>query len=352
MRPELLLMLGLTGVSVGQYPQRDIDSGLALGELSRQSHDAAVARLRSSTGGCTPQTIRVRKECLYSDIPGARSRFDDFGVLHYRLTNFVHLSASFLLFHRYYIWTYEEALRTECNFNGHFPYWNWGEDAHDVESSPLFDGSPTSLGSNGRFVRGGGTAGLPKGSGGGCLIEGPFSDRNVTLGPFSQRNPLNYNPRCIKRDLNTAVASRWASFRNTTEVIINSPTVEMFQALVQGDSRYPEARNLGVAVHGGGHFAIGGDPGGDFHFSPLEPAFYLHHGQVDRLYFIWQNLDWTNRQLTTAKTIFGTGTMNNRPPSRNQTLDDVLDLSPLAPPRKLGDLIDTVGASPLCFVYE
>lgn len=55
---------------------------------------------------------------LYSDIPGARSRFDDFGVLHYRLTNFVHLSASFLLFHRYYIWTYEEALRTECSYNG------------------------------------------------------------------------------------------------------------------------------------------------------------------------------------------------------------------------------------------
>ncbi|KFA69870.1 hypothetical protein S40285_08983 [Stachybotrys chlorohalonatus IBT 40285] len=347
MRPQILLMLGLTGVTVGQYPQRDIDSGLALRDLSRQSHDAALARLRSSTSGCTPQTIRVRKECLYSDIPGARSRFDDFGVLHYRLTNFVHLSASFLLFHRYYIWTYEEALRTECSYNGHFPYWNWGEDAHDVESSPVFDGSPTSLGSNGRFVRGGGTAGLPRGSGGGCLIEGPFSERNVTLGPFSQRNPLNYNPRCIKRDLNTAVASRWASFRNTTEVIINSPTIEIFQAMVQGDSRYPEARNLGVAVHGGGHFAIGGDPGGDFHFSPLEPAFYLHHGQVDRLYFIWQNLDWTNRQ-----TIFGTGTMNNRPPSRNQTLDDVLDLSPLAPPRTLGDLIDTIGASPFCFVYE
>lgn len=62
MRPQILLMLGLTGVTVGQYPQRDIDSGLALRDLSRQSHDAALARLRSSTSGCTPQTIRVRKE--------------------------------------------------------------------------------------------------------------------------------------------------------------------------------------------------------------------------------------------------------------------------------------------------
>jgi hypothetical protein len=42
---------------------------------------------------------------------------------------------------------------------------------------------------------------------------------------------------------------------------------------------------------------IGGDPGSDFFFSPLEPAFWLHHQQLDRLYFVWQNLDWKNRQV-------------------------------------------------------
>lgn len=60
-------------------------------------------------------------ESLHDDIDGARSRFDDFGVLHYELTPFVHLSASFLLFHRYYIWAYEEALRTECSYEGDTP---------------------------------------------------------------------------------------------------------------------------------------------------------------------------------------------------------------------------------------
>jgi tyrosinase len=45
-------------------------------------------------------------------------------------------------------------------------------------------------------------------------------------------------------------------------------------------------------------FCSGGDPGGDALFSPLEPAFYLHHAQIDRLYFIWQNLDWDNRQVS------------------------------------------------------
>lgn len=92
---------------------------------------------------------------------------------------------------------------------------------------------------------------------------------------------------------------------------------------------------------------LGGDPGSDFNWSPLEPAFYHHHAQIDRLYFIWQNLDWENRQE-----ISGTATMNNRPPSDEQTLDDVLDMEPLGEPRPLGDLLDTVGGSPFCFVYE
>lgn len=196
---------------------------------------------------------------LYLDIDGARSRFDDFGVLHNELTPFVHLSASFLLFHRYYIWVYEELLRNECGYKGAFPYWDWGQDAHDLESSPIFNGSPTSMGSNGEYRRGGsgGFFGMPPGTGGGCLIEGPFSDRQVHLGPGNQATALDYNPRCISRDLNTPILARWASFRNTTDTILDSPNIEMFQALIQGDARYREARPLGPAVHGGGHFSIG-----------------------------------------------------------------------------------------------
>lgn len=44
--------------------------------------------------------------------------------------------------------------------------------------------------------------------------------------------------------------------------------------------------------------------------------------------------------------------MNNRPASPNATLDDILDMSPLSEPRKLGELLDIVGESPFCFVYE
>jgi len=39
------------------------------------------------------------------------------------------------------------------------------------------------------------------------------------------------------------------------------------------------------------------------------------------------------------------------PPSPDVTLDDVIDLSPLAPPVKIRDLMNTVGGTPLCYIY-
>jgi tyrosinase len=168
-----------------------------------------------------------------------------------------------------------------------------------MDTSPVFDGSEYSLGGNGEFVPGhrAGVGGARPGSGGGCLTSGPFSNFTVNMGPVGSRNPLQYNPRCIKRDLNTDICSRWATLRSTTEPILNSPDVAIFQAVVQGDGRWPEAARVGIAVHGGGHYSISGDPGGDFYFSSLEPGFYLHHGNIDRMHFIWQNLDWENRQV-------------------------------------------------------
>ena len=56
--------------------------------------------------------------------------------------------------------------------------------------------------------------------------------------------------------------------------------------------------------------------------------------------------------LTLPQDVAGTITMMNRPPSRNGTLEDVLDLSPVGEAHTLGEMIDTVGGSPFCFVYE
>ncbi|KAK5630655.1 hypothetical protein RRF57_006370 [Xylaria bambusicola] len=365
-----LLATSYSGLVLGQtYSQDDINSGKALQQMSKIAYDTSMKRLEGSTSNCTKDTVHVRKEwrnipgperiayrkaveCLmqqpnvYQNISaGPKSMFDSFGVLHYYLTPYVHNSAYFLLFHRLYIWTYEQKLRNLCGYTGSFPYWEWGLDAGGVEKSPIFDGSETSMGSNGAKVGGGGFG--FGGSGGGCVTTGPFKNYTVNFGPNTARNPLAPNPRCLKRDLNTAMCATYASLRNTTETILQSPDVESFQANVQGDFRYPAARKWAMAVHGGGHFTIAGDPGGDFYFSPLEPVFYLHHGSIDRMYWIWSQLDWAKRQ-----TMAGTITMMNQPRSRNGTLDDVLDIKPVGGSFKFRELLDTVGGTPFCFVYE
>lgn len=61
-------------------------------------------------------------------------------------------------------------------------YWNWFTYTDNPAKSPLFDGSETSLGSDGQFLKHNGTkAGsglifIPSGKGGGCLKSGPFSE--------------------------------------------------------------------------------------------------------------------------------------------------------------------------------
>ncbi|KAI1375351.1 Di-copper centre-containing protein [Hypoxylon crocopeplum] len=368
-----LLGASLQGLALGDdFPPEDIESGKALQQLSKTAYDNAIARLEASPSStCTKENVRVRKEwrslpgeertayrkaveCLMNqpdvygnETSGPRTLFDSFGVLHYHLTPAVHNSAYFLLFHRLYVWTFEEKLKTVCGYTGSLPYWEWGLDAASVENSPLFDGSETSMGSNGAKENKTNPGFFPGGSGGGCVTAGPFTNYTVNFGPNTAPDPLAYNPRCLKRDLNTQICAQWASLKNTTDTILESPDIALFQANLQGDFRWPEARKFGFAVHGGGHFAIAGDPGGDFYFSPLEPVFYQHHGQIDRMYFIWQNLDWENRQ-----TMDGTITMMNMPASRNGTLDDVLDISPVGGAFQYRELLDTLGSSPFCFVYE
>jgi tyrosinase len=177
-------------------------------------------------------------------------------------------------------------------------------DAPNPHASPIFDGSDTSLGSDGAFVAGPdlslaipGNAQpvvLKKGTGGGCVYAGPFKNMTVHLGPITQPDPTADNPRCLKRDLNADAGMRFASFRNTTDLITNSPNIEIFRTTMEADPRYiPNS----LGVHGGGHFMISGDPGSDAFISPGDPAFYLHHGQIDRVYWIWQMMDFANRQV-------------------------------------------------------
>lgn len=151
-----------------------------------------------------------------------------------------------------------------------------------------------------------------------------------------------YNPRCLKRDVSVLVSSQWTTDQNSTDLITQNTDIYTFQNTMQGNF---SAGFYGV--HTGGHFTIGGDPGGDIFTSPGDPAFFLHHSQIDRTWWIWQNQNLANRQNAIAGTI----TLNNDPPSRNGTLEDMLNLGYANTDSiTIGDGMSTL-AGPYCYIY-
>ncbi|KAH7304674.1 hypothetical protein B0I35DRAFT_454544 [Stachybotrys elegans] len=288
--------------------------------------------------------------------PGTRTRYDDFLAIHIDLTPSIHRTGNFLTWHRYFVWTYERALRDECGYQGTQPYWNWFAHQNDIFQSPVYDGSPSSFGGNGEYVKHAGIfvgregIPIPAGEGGGCVKDGPFKDMVVNLGPvrpgmrdlpISPTGPLGYNPRCLRRDI-TSFPMRDMNVENLFNITLGpaSHTVSLFQDEFQG--RFPDGF---IGMHASGHFVAGGDAS-DVFSSPADPTFFLHHAMVDRVYWIWQSL-----HPSSAKTIAGTITMGNNPPSRDALVTDLLNMGVNAPSIPLEDAFDTLGDTPFCYIY-
>jgi tyrosinase len=272
------------------------NSDTVIAELSKQAYNNARKELSSKqerslydTKHCSLRNLRIRREwgslskkqrksyieavkCLQekpartpsTEASGAKTRYDDFVATHINQTMTIHYTANFLSWHRYFTWLYEEALRRECGFEDDQPYWDWAKTAHNgLLSSPVFDGSDTSMSGNGADVHTanqthivlGGSSGsssglppvyLPVGSGGGCVQYGPFANLSVNLGPAAldipggvvggppSGNPLDYNPRCLKRDLTEEINQQYANASAVISLILGSGDVDAFQMMMQG----------------------------------------------------------------------------------------------------------------------
>lgn len=198
---------------------------------------------------------------------------------------------------------------------------------------------------------------LPTGQGGGCVQTGPFKDMTVNLGPAALAipgnititnpvGPLSYNPRCLRRDLTDAINRRYA---NATSILhtLRQPTIHAFQMTMQG---IPGSGDIGI--HGGGHYSLGGDPARDVFTSPGDPAFYLHHSMIDRVWWLWQTADPT-RRIYGDNAISGTHTFLNTPPSANVTLNTEIEMKYITNRVvMMRDLMSTTAAAgPFCYIY-
>ncbi|GAW22247.1 hypothetical protein ANO14919_117830 [Xylariales sp. No.14919] len=381
-----LPVLGLPLISAGPLAARTATESLqdlndqALSSLQSQYDNSTTEKRAGST--CNVFNAKVRRDwktlrpaekkeyiaavkCLQAKpsiadstfAPGAKTRYDDFVAVHINQTLSIHGTGNFLTWHRYFVQAYETALREECGYTGYQPYWNWLDNTSDPSKSPLFDGSDTSFSGDGVFVahngsvNGNGNVYIPSGKGGGCVTSGPFVDYVINLGPIfpiqdgmeAAPETLGYNPHCLSRDLSAFTASNWLTLGNVLNVTIGdaSRSVLLFQNELQG--RFTDGF---LGLHTAGHGVMGG-VSGDLYGSPVDPVFFLHHGMVDRIYWIWQAL-----HPSQAKTIAGTITLFNTPPSRDTSPNDTIDLGVNAPPQKIRDLLNTLGGAPLCYIYN
>jgi tyrosinase len=166
-------------------------------------------------------------------------------------------------------------------------------------------------------------------------------------------SPANgYNPRCVVRDLTSYSTTTWMTYENLRNLTYGpgAADIAVWQDELQG-------RGFGggfMGVHAAGHYAMGGNAA-DLWSSNNDPAFYLHHAMVDRLWSGWQYLYARERAGGDGRgdKVAGTMTINNMPPSREGTLEDTVDLLGLGErwgKVKVGDLMDPMGKI-VCYYY-
>nr|ATU82297.1 tyrosinase [Macrocybe gigantea] len=261
----------------------------------------------------------LQHQVATSSFVGVKTRFDDFQALHIHLADQVHFVGHFLPWHRRFVGVFEQALRDECGYTGAQPYWDWTKDASDAtrfQSSPVFDSHA-------------GFGGL-RGDANGCVANGPFRNYTLSLGIGQV-----VNDHCLTRNFRKDVLPFLTMMQvaNTTK----QPTFEQFRTELEGDPASTPK------IHDSGHLVIGGDMS-DLYSSPGDPLFYLHHANLDRIWWLWQQEDASKRlyQISGRSTV--------EPPYKNVTLDFPLDMVDEAEVLRIKDVMD-IRRRPLCYEY-
>ncbi|KAF8246821.1 Di-copper centre-containing protein [Wilcoxina mikolae CBS 423.85] len=287
-----------------------------------------------------------------TNIPGAESRFEDYQGVHILAADFIHYVGHFMPWHRYMVATYERELRDLCEYEGAQPYWDWTLDVttdDSIFSSPVFD-PKTGFGGNGPYRKNPDPkppSPVPGRTGGGCVPNGPFKNLTLNLGPLKN---VTKNPHCLTRDISPLLMNRVLTAERV-EYARSKKDFAHFDIEVQGGITFDT-----ITYHGGGHLGIGGELGimADIYASPGDPIFYLHHAQVDRLWWLWQkqNLKKRLRDIAGPDTQFAYPFDFKGPkPYKNITLEYPLKMGGLVEDVQISDVMD-VKSGVLCYDYR
>ena len=181
----------------------------------------------------------------------------------------------------------------------------------------------------------------------GCVQDGPFANYTLRLGPGQL-----ISDHCLTRGLNDTASL----FLNTTAIdyLMTLPTYDQFHLELEGSPAFaPDHR-----AHDGGHVAVGGEmsnfyssPGGrsrptlrlfNAFYIGLDPIFYLHHANLDRIWWRWQK--------SAPPRLFQVSGNTSISSPGNLTLDYLLQMGNLGPTVPVRDVMD-IHSEPYCYTY-
>ncbi|QRW26626.1 tyrosinase [Rhizoctonia solani] len=273
--------------------------------------------------------------------------YDDLVYAHMNLNPLIHFTGFFLPWHRLYLHEWTNALRSECGYEGIAPYWAWEKDAADFENSAIWDTDPES------------------GLGG---FGDPNDDYTVKTGalnitvvyPITHKLRRRYTPIL--------------DLENVTKIPANSTfsQEEVNSLLAQPEGNFTAfhaSAERFVGMHTAIHYILGGDlaggcPKGSSNttacpiegaptFSPNEPMFHMHHGNIDRFWWMWQEKSDLNKAAFHGGSVQNLSNLatypNGQPPWLNKT--SPIPTAGMFDSYTIEQVMDT-RSWPLCYIYE
>ncbi|KAI1363315.1 hypothetical protein F5Y08DRAFT_340829 [Xylaria arbuscula] len=251
----------------------------------------------------------------------SKNRYEDLVRIHQAYAPNIHSRSTsaqthkFLLWHRYYLWAFEQVLREDCGFTAPMPWWDEKKWAGRYAQSTLF--TPEYFGTLPGATNGRGT----------CIYNGAFGGLQSNLGPGSTVN----NPHCVQRAVNE---------QTTAQTGVNAYNTCLAR------TSYPDFHScVEFTFHAQGHNGIGATMA-DAIASPGDPAFFMHHSYVDYVFRKWQL-----GALSRRNTISGCATNDGCTPL---TLDTVIYMGNICkncPDLPVRDIIRTLQGK-FCYKYN
>lgn len=274
----------------------------------------------------------------------------------------IHQTGFFLPWHRLYVQTFEDELRSKCGYDGIHPYWDWTQDAADFYHATIFSNST---------YDGIGTWGDPTNDY--ELFDGGFKDFRLAY-PVPHTLRRNYTNQPFLDGSFPAISAAGAPPLPSVSIMMNITfTIGVVDFVVNsatGDYIHFQANleNL-PGPHAGPHLILGGDMGGTCPFglgppvcvvgmkwSPNDPIFFLHHAMIDKVWYDWQNRDPSNKNLFAGGSVSWQFNPNQSYYEYPTGSPPWLDTNSIIPSDGLwgeisvSEVIDTVGGR-LCYIY-